>query len=104
MNVSPYNLKRYLGIDQDEGMSKLAFYNHANWQDHLRLTYAHEETGGFDKGTVMLISEPYSLSKGGMAEISALCTDYKLAVIIDSHSKHNPGNCCRVMLWREKTT
>ena len=103
MNVTPYNLKRHLGIPQVEGISTLASYNVAHWQDHLRMSHAQEETGGFIENPVMLVSEPYAISADAMAEILAFCRDHHLNVFVDSHSKHNPGQCCRIMLWKRDT-
>lgn len=104
MEVSPYNLKRYLGIprcEEEPDMSLLVTYQVGHWLDHLRMVKAHEEVGGFDNKTVMLVSEPYAIGVDDLRDILKLCNDFNLGVIIDGASKWNPGHCSRIMLWRK---
>ena len=117
MMVSPYNLKRYLGIPTVAGskgeismMSKYADIQH--WQDHLRMERAKDEgistrNEDIEEDTVLLITEPYPIGEKALAEILRFSNDFNLHIWMDGAAhhvdsvSHHALGCSRIIFWKK---
>ena len=104
MNITPITLKKHLGIPHgkyDHYYSSLARVSGHGWIDHVRMGKGKDLGIAWKPDQVFFISEPYAIGLSELTGLLDFVRAYKMEIAIDGCSKHNPGGCSRIVIWKE---